>query len=125
MPGLESTSTVAARLALPSSTPSSSGWAGWQSAPGVVVSGLRLPPPPAPRSVGSYRPTPPPPSPRQSFTASPAGGAPGAAFGPPGVAGAPVPLIGSGGLTIGGLTLTPAMLLLLGVVAVGGYLVLR
>jgi hypothetical protein len=98
------------------------------SAPGsasTVVTGLRAPPPPATRGVGSYQPTISQPSVRQSFTGSPSGGAPGANFGPPGVAGAPVPVIGSGGITIGSLTLTPGMLVLLGVVAVGGYLVLR
>jgi hypothetical protein len=91
----------------------------------MVVSGLTAPPPPSPRSVGSYQPTQPPPSPRVTYTASPSGGAPGAQFGPPGVGSAPVPAIGSSGITIGSFTLTPGLLVLLGVVAVGGYLVLR
>ncbi len=121
--GLLPTSTVQARLGAtaPTSTPSG---AGWQTAPGVSVTGLAMPPPPPPTKVGSYAPTIPPPSPRQFYTAAPGGG-PGAQFGPPGVGSSSVPYVGSGGITIGGLTLTPAMLLILGAVAVGGYLVLR
>ena len=118
------TSTLSSRLgaAAALSAPTSGGWQ--LAGTGFSVSGLAMPPPPPPTKVGSYAPTIPPPSPRQYYTAAPQGG-PGATFGPPGVAGAPVPFIGSGGISIGGLTLTPGMLLILGAVAVGGYLVLR
>lgn len=116
--GLESNSTIAARL---TAAPPA-----WQAATtATTVRGLVPPGPPYVRGVGTYQPTQPPALTRRSFTASPSGGAPGATFGPPGVAGAPVPVISGAGITIGGLTLTPGLLLLVGVIAVGGYLVLR